>query len=107
MHGEDLSMDPIDPRDGHAEALEFRAAVDELKQLPPLLQEVVVMHSQTSRHQDVADLMGLSRQRVAQMLIQVAQRSRSSTRSDLRMSVPSPRRGPRACESWRTLPRNG
>ena len=36
VHGEDLSMDPIDPRDRHAEALEFRAAVDELKKLPSL-----------------------------------------------------------------------
>ena len=46
VHGEDLPMDPVDPRDRHAEAFEFRAAIDELKKLPPLLREVVVMHSQ-------------------------------------------------------------
>ena len=50
VRGEDLPMDPVDPRDRHAEAFEFRAAVDELKELPPLLQEVVVMHSQANRH---------------------------------------------------------
>jgi hypothetical protein len=54
--------------------LEFRAAIDELKKLPPLLQEVVVMSSQVRRQQDVADLMGLSRQRVAFLLVQAAQR---------------------------------
>ena len=74
VRGEDLPMEPVDPRDRHAEILEFRAAIDELKKLPPLLQEVVVMHSQSSRHQDVADLMGLSRPRVAQLLVQAAQR---------------------------------
>jgi hypothetical protein len=45
VRGEDLPMDPFRPRDRHAEAFEFRAAIDELKKLPPLLQGVVVMHS--------------------------------------------------------------
>ena len=58
VRGEDLPMDPVDPRDRHGEGLEFRAAIDELKKLPPLLQEVVVMNSQVYRQQDVADLMG-------------------------------------------------
>jgi hypothetical protein len=75
VRGEDLPMDPVDPGDRHAEAFEFRAAIDELKKLPPLLQEVVVMHSQANRHQDVADLMGIGWPRVAQLLIQAAQKS--------------------------------
>ena len=31
VRGEDLPVEPIDPRDRHAEILEFRAAIDELK----------------------------------------------------------------------------
>ena len=43
VRGEDLPMDLVDPRDRHAEVLEFRAAIEELRKLPPLLQEVVVI----------------------------------------------------------------
>ena len=74
VRGDELPMDAVDPRDRHGEVLEFRRAIDELKKLPPLLQEVVVIHSQANRHQDVADLVGLSRQRVAFLLIRAAQR---------------------------------
>ena len=83
----------MDPRDRHAEVLEFRAAIDELKKLPPLLQEVVVMNSQVHRHQDVADLMGLSRQRVAYLLVQAAQRvaQLNEERHDDERPVASPR----------------
>jgi len=49
VRGEDLTIEPVDPRDRHAEILEFRAAIDQLKKLPPLLKEVVVIHSQSNR----------------------------------------------------------
>lgn len=93
VRGEDLPMDAVDPRDRHGEALEFRAAIDELKKLPPLLQEVVVMNSQVHRQQDVADLMGLSRQRVAYLLVQAAQRvaQLNEERHDAERPVASPR----------------
>jgi hypothetical protein len=93
VRGDDLPMDSVDPRDRHGEVLEFRAAIDELKKLPPLLQEVVVMNSQVHRQQDVADLMGLSRQRVAFLLVQAAQRvaQLNEERHDDERPVASPR----------------
>jgi DNA-directed RNA polymerase specialized sigma24 family protein len=66
-------VDPIDPRDRLSERVEFQAALQELRKLPPLLQEVVV-RSQVWRQADVAEAMGLSRQRVAELLVKAALR---------------------------------
>jgi len=74
VRGEDLPMDPVDPRDQHPRCWSFGRRSTSSKKLLPLLQEVVVIHSQANRHQDVADLVGLSRQRVAFLLIRAAQR---------------------------------
>ena len=59
---------------GLSERVEFQAALQELKKLPPLLQEVVVVRSQVWRQADVAEAMGLSRQRVAELLVKAALR---------------------------------
>jgi DNA-directed RNA polymerase specialized sigma24 family protein len=67
-------VEPIDPRDRLSERVEFQAALQELKKLPPLLQEVVVVRSQVWKQADVADAMGLSRSRVAQLLVDAALR---------------------------------
>jgi len=47
-------VDPIDPRDRLSERVEFQAAMQELRKLPPLLQEVVVVRWQVWRQADVA-----------------------------------------------------
>jgi DNA-directed RNA polymerase specialized sigma24 family protein len=47
-------VDPIDPRDRLSERVEFQAALQELRKLPPLLQEVVVVRSQVWRQADAA-----------------------------------------------------
>jgi DNA-directed RNA polymerase specialized sigma24 family protein len=96
-----------DPRDHLAERLEFQAALQELRKLPPLLQEVVMVRSQVWKQGDVAEIMGLSRQRVATLLVAAACRWRSSMRSDMKTRDRSRRRGPRCCVSSRTIRRSG
>jgi hypothetical protein len=54
----------------YAERLEFLSAVQELKKLAPLHQEAVMIRSQVSTQREVAEIMGLSRQRVAYLLTQ-------------------------------------
>jgi hypothetical protein len=51
------------------------------------------MHSQSSRHQDAADLMGLSHPRVAPLLVQAAQRvaQLNEQRHEDERAVASPR----------------
>jgi hypothetical protein len=84
---------PIGPVERHAETLEFRAAIDGLTEAAAAAAEVVVMHSQSSRHQDVADLMGLSHPRVAPLLVQAAQRvaQLNEQRHEDERAVASPR----------------
>jgi DNA-directed RNA polymerase specialized sigma24 family protein len=67
-------VEPVDPHDRLSERIEFQAALQELRRLPPLLQEVVMVRSQVWRHADVAEAMGLSRQRVAELLVKAALR---------------------------------
>jgi hypothetical protein len=67
-------VEPIDPRDRLSERVEFQAALQELKKLPPMLHEVVVVRSQVWKQADVAEAMGLSRQRVGEMLVNAALR---------------------------------
>jgi hypothetical protein len=67
-------VEPVDPRDRINERIEFQAALQELKKLPPLLQEVVFVRSRVSRQADVAEVMGLSRQRVVHLLIKAGLR---------------------------------
>jgi hypothetical protein len=73
--------------------VEFQAALRELRKLPPLLQEVVMVRSQVNRQQDVADVMGLSRQRVAQLLVNASLRvsQLNEERHDGERPVASPR----------------
>jgi hypothetical protein len=65
----DRPIEPADPRDRYEERLEFQAALQELRKLPPQMQEVVMIRSQVSRQADVAEVMGVSRQRVATLLV--------------------------------------
>jgi hypothetical protein len=83
----------VDPRDRLSERVEFQAALQELRKLPPLLQEVVMVRSQVNRQQDVADVMGLSRQRVAQLLVNASLRvsQLNEERHDDERPVASPR----------------
>ena len=76
-----------------SERVEFQAALQELKKLPPLLQEVVVVRSQVSKQADVAEAMGLSRQRVAELLVNAALRvsQLNEERHDDERPVASPR----------------
>ena len=69
-------VDLVDPHDRLSGRLEFQAALQELRKLPPLLQEVVVVRSQVSRQKDVAELRDLSPQRVAVLLVNAALRVR-------------------------------
>jgi RNA polymerase sigma factor (sigma-70 family) len=86
-------FDPVDPRDRISERIEFHAALQELQKLPPMLQEVVMIRSQVTRQQEVADIMGLSRQRVAQLLVKAALRvaQLNEERHDEERPVASPR----------------
>jgi hypothetical protein len=61
--------------------------------LPPLLQEVVPVRSQVSRQADVAEVMGLSRQRVAHLLVKASLRvaQLNEERHDDERPVASPR----------------
>src|ERR1700754_1979681 len=53
-------------------SVDFEAALEELQKLPIRVQQVVLANSQVWRHQDVADILGISRQRVAQVLVEAA-----------------------------------
>jgi DNA-directed RNA polymerase specialized sigma24 family protein len=71
---EDRPVELPDPRDRYAERLEFLSAVQKLKKLSPLHQETVMIRSQVSTQREVAEIMGLSRQRVAYLLTQAHMR---------------------------------
>ena len=106
---EDLPMEPVDPRDRHARACwSFGRRSRSCKKLPPLLQEVVVIHSQVNRQP------GRGRHDGSQPAARRdaaypggACGSRSSTRSDMRTSVRWRRRGRRGCASSRRVRRSG
>ena len=85
--------DPIDEHDRCAERLEFQAALQELRRLPPQLQEVVVIRSQVWRQSDVAEVLGVSRQRVAKLLVEAAMQvaELNEQRHDRERPVASPR----------------
>jgi predicted DNA-binding protein (UPF0251 family) len=61
-----------DPADHHEQRLEFQAALEELRKLPPRLQQVVLVNSQVYKQADVAEIHGVSRPRVAQLLVEAA-----------------------------------
>ena len=61
-----------DPADHHEQRLEFHAALEELRKLPPRLQQVVLVNSQVHKQADVAEILGVSRPRVAQLLVEAA-----------------------------------
>jgi RNA polymerase sigma factor (sigma-70 family) len=86
-------IEQADPRDRLEERLEFQAALQELGKLPPRFQEVVMIRSQVWKQADVAEIMGLSRPRVAQMLIDAAARvaELNERRHDAERPVASPR----------------
>jgi DNA-directed RNA polymerase specialized sigma subunit len=48
--------------------LEFQAALQQLRALPERLQAVVFMRSQSSTHQQIAEVLGISKPRVGQLL---------------------------------------
>jgi hypothetical protein len=69
------------------------AALQELRTLPKNLRVVVLVNSQSSKHRDVAEVMGISRSRVAQLLQQVTVRmqERAEIRTELERPVANPR----------------
>ena len=66
--------EPADPRDRLQERIEFLEAMDELRKLPESMQRVVLVRSQVHKQQDVADILGVSRQRVNHLLVSVSLR---------------------------------
>jgi hypothetical protein len=64
--------EPADLRDRLQERIEFMEAMDELRKLPESVQRVVLVRSQVHKQQDVADILGVSRQRVNLLLTSVA-----------------------------------
>jgi hypothetical protein len=60
--------DIIDPRDRIEERTEFHAALQELHELPERIQAVVLLNAVLGRHQDVGDVLGISRPRVAYLM---------------------------------------
>ena len=66
--------EPVDPHDLHEERLDFVAAMQELRRLPPHARAAVLLSSQVSTQSDVARLMRISRSRVAQLLAGAARR---------------------------------
>jgi DNA-directed RNA polymerase specialized sigma24 family protein len=66
--GVDPGSVPADPRDRYEERLDFLAALEELDKLPERLKAVVLVRSQVERHAEVADVLGINRQRVAFLL---------------------------------------
>jgi DNA-directed RNA polymerase specialized sigma24 family protein len=85
--------EPADPRDRLDERLEVLAALQELRTLPRNLRLVVLVNSQSSRHRDVAEVLGISRSRVAQLMQQVAvhTQQRAEIRAELERPVANPR----------------
>lgn len=85
--------EPADPRDVFEERLEFQAALEELDKLPEHLRAVVLVHSQVKRHADIAEVLGVSRQRVGYLLQQVtvAIQDRAERRAEAERPVASPR----------------
>jgi DNA-directed RNA polymerase specialized sigma24 family protein len=82
-----------DPRDRYEERLDFLAALEELDKLPERLRAVVLVRSQVGTHADVAEVLGISRQRVAFLLqhVTVALRDISERRIEAERPVASPR----------------
>jgi hypothetical protein len=64
--------EPADPHDRNEERLEFQAALQEMRKLPRHLQKVVLIRSQVSTQEQVAEIIGVSRARVAQMLVEAS-----------------------------------
>jgi RNA polymerase sigma factor (sigma-70 family) len=62
------TVEPADPRDRTEQALEFQAALQELAKLPERLQAVVFIRSQSSTQAQVAEVLGVSTQRIDQLL---------------------------------------
>ena len=93
VNADGVQFETADPHDRYAERLEFQAALQELRKLPPRLQQVVLIRSQVWKHDDVAEIMGISRPRVAQLLIDAGVRvaELNERRHDAERPVASPR----------------
>ncbi len=93
VNADGVQFETADPHDHYAERLEFQAALQELRKLPPRLQQVVLIRSQVWKHDDVAEIMGISRPRVAQLLIDAGVRvaELNEQRHDAERPVASPR----------------
>ena len=73
--------------------MEFRAALQELQKLPERLQAVVFMRSQSTKQSEVAEVLGVSTQRIDQLLraASVKLRDVSERRIEASRPVASPR----------------
>jgi RNA polymerase sigma factor (sigma-70 family) len=89
--GQDIDVE--DPRDRPAERDEFLSAMQELRRLPPRLQQLVLLRSQVDTQQEVADRLGLSFGRVSILLAKVARRVETRR---TRIDEPEPAMPPRA-----------
>lgn len=69
------------------------AALEELRHLPRNLRRVVLLRSQLSRHQDVAEVLGVTTGRVARLLqdVGVQLQQRAELRAELDRPVANPR----------------
>jgi RNA polymerase sigma factor (sigma-70 family) len=89
-----LTPEPPDPRDRLDERLEFLAALEELRHLPYNLRRVVLLRSQVTRHREVAEVLGITTGRVAQLMQDVGVRLQQ--RAELRVELERPFANPRA-----------
>jgi hypothetical protein len=94
--------DVADPRDRQAERLEFQAAVQELHRLPPRVRQAVVISSQLAKHADVAEVVGVSRQRVAHLLATAVSKWRVAATRAEPVGTRHCRVGPPRCAISRT-----
>ncbi len=68
VYGVDSEHVAADPHDAYEERLQFQAALEELRKLPEHLRAVVLINSMVGRHAKVAEILGVSRQRVGYLL---------------------------------------
>src|ERR1700754_2589559 len=88
-------------------SVDFEAALEELQKLPIRVQQVVLANSQVWRRQDVADILGISRQRVAQVLVEAAIEVAALNERRTRPIGRSRRRDRPVCASSSTIRRSG
>ena len=82
-----------DPHDRYERRLRLESALEELKKLPPPLQQIVLVRSQVWKHEEVAEVLGIGRDHVDRLLRDAALRLAevNEDRHDRDRPVASPR----------------